>query len=123
MGLIDSYYDSSFQLDDFVVVTCFEKGSSMLNKQVLLLTCALLAFLTVDLPGQSIFSTLTGVVADPAGAVVPGAKVTLRDEQSLSARDSVTNSDGYYTFASVPVGTYSLTIELKGFEIHRVSGI
>jgi Carboxypeptidase regulatory-like domain len=95
----------------------------MLNKQSVLFVCVLLACLTLDLSGQSVFSTLTGVVADPAGAVVPGAKVTLRDEQSGSARDTVTNSDGYYTFASVPVGTYSLLIELKGFENYRVNGI
>lgn len=55
--------------------------------------------------------------------MVPGAKVVLRDAQSGSARDSVTNSDGYYTFASVPAGTYDLVVEIKGFETHRINGI
>ncbi|MGA3201641.1 MAG: carboxypeptidase-like regulatory domain-containing protein [Bryobacteraceae bacterium] len=83
----------------------------------------ILAFLASGLSGQSIFSTITGVVADPAGAVVPGAKVVLRNAQSGSARDTVTNSDGYYTFASVPAGTYDLVVENKGFETHKVNGM
>lgn len=57
--------------------------------------------------GQAIFGTLTGVITDPSGAVVTNAKVTLTDAESASARDTVTDSAGYYTFASVPVGTYN----------------
>lgn len=73
--------------------------------------------------GQGIFATLTGVVSDPSNAVVNGAKVTLIDAASGSARDSVTNSDGYFTFASVPVGKYNLKIEAQGFEAYKADGI
>jgi hypothetical protein len=75
--------------------------------------------------GQSIFATLTGVVSDPSGAVVPNATVKLKNEQSGSLRDTVTNSDGYYTFASVSAGdfTYELTVELKGFVTYKASGL
>jgi hypothetical protein len=85
--------------------------------------CVVLAFFGIGLSAQSIFSTLTGVVTDPAGAVVAGAKVVLKNSDSGSARDTVTNNDGYYTFASVPAGTYNLVVENKGFETHRVNGI
>ena len=46
-------------------------------------------------------------------------------KQSGSLRDTVTNSDGYFTFASVPVGdfTYELTVEAKGFATYKASGI
>jgi hypothetical protein len=84
---------------------------------------ALVLLMAVNLPGQSIFSDLTGVVADPAGAVIPGAKVTLRDAQSGSQRDSVSNNEGYFAFASVPVGSYILTVESKGFETYKLTGI
>ena len=67
--------------------------------------------LASNLSAQGIFGTLTGVVTDPTQAVVGKAKVTLKDAQSGSQRDTVTNSEGYYTFASVPVGTYALTVE------------
>ena len=74
---------------------------------------------------QSLFATLTGIVSDPTGAVVPGASVTLREEKSNSLRTSVTDSAGYFTFASVSVGdfTYELTVESKGFRIDKLPGI
>ena len=79
--------------------------------------------LSATLAAQGIYGTLTGVVSDPTQAVVAGAKVTLRDTQSGSLRTTVTNGDGYFTFASVPVGSYEVSIEAKGFENYKVSGI
>ena len=75
--------------------------------------------------GQSIFATLTGMVSDPSGAVVPNAKVHLRNESTGSMRDTVTNSDGYFTFASLAVGdfTYDLMIDAQGFATYKASGI
>src|SRR5438876_145259 len=75
--------------------------------------------------GQSIFATLTGVVSDPSGAVVPNAKVHLRNESTGSLRDTVTNADGYFTFASIAVGdfTYELTVEARGFATYKAAGI
>src|SRR2546427_7537117 len=75
--------------------------------------------------GQAIFATLTGVVSDPSGAVVPNAKVRLRNESTGSLRDTVTNSDGYFSFASLAAGdfTYELTLEAQGFVTYKASGI
>ncbi|MDR3699508.1 MAG: TonB-dependent receptor [Candidatus Sulfopaludibacter sp.] len=84
---------------------------------------ALAAMLATNLAAQGIYATLTGLVTDQSQAVVAGGKVTLKDAQSGSLRDSVTNSDGYFTFASVPVGSYELSIEAKGFSTYKVSGI
>src|SRR5450432_4059323 len=84
---------------------------------------ALVAGLTGNLSAQGIYATLTGVVSDPSQAVVAKAKVSLKDTQSGSQRESVTNNDGYFTFASVPVGTYDLTVEAKGFNIYKVTGV
>jgi hypothetical protein len=66
---------------------------------------------------------VTGVVSDPSNAVVTKAKVVLRDIQSGSQRETQTNSDGYFTFASVPVGTYEMTVEASGFSIGKVARI
>ncbi len=72
---------------------------------------------------QGIFATLTGVVSDPTGGVVPNAKITLRDSASGSTRDTTTNGEGYYTFASVPVGNYELTVEAGNFRQYKASDI
>jgi hypothetical protein len=75
--------------------------------------------------GQSIFATLTGVVSDPSGAVIPNAKVHLRNEATGSLRDTVTNTDGYFSFASIAVGdfTYELSVEAQGFTTYKASGV
>ena len=85
---------------------------------------ALATRLATNLAAQGIYATLTG----SGDRSIPGAwsrraKVTLKDAQSGSQRDTVTNSDGYFTFASVPVGSYQLTVEAKGFDTYRVAGI
>ena len=73
--------------------------------------------------GQSIFATLSGTVADASGAVVPGASITLTNTASGDVRKSVSNQDGYYSFTSVPTGTYDLLVEAKGFQSVRETGI
>src|SRR5689334_7932823 len=72
---------------------------------------------------QAIFATLTGIVSDSSGAVVANAKVTLRNSLSGDVRESTTDGQGYYTFASVPVGTYNLTVEAPGFQNFKVNDI
>ncbi len=90
-----------------------------------LLGLALLVMPARQLRAQSLFATLTGVVSDPSGAVVPNATVRLVNEQSASTRETVTNAEGYYSFASVAVGnfTYKLTVEARGFSTYEAPGL
>src|SRR5215470_3285834 len=95
----------------------------MSNRVKFAVMVCLLALLGANAWGQGIFATLTGVVSDPSNAMVNAAKVTLTDAISGSSRETLTNGDGYFTFASVPVGTYNLTVEAQGFQSYRASGI
>jgi hypothetical protein len=95
----------------------------MIRSPKFLAAFALLCALAANLPAQSIYATLTGVVSDPSQALVAQATVKLRDEGSGSLRETVTNSVGYFTFASVPVGAYELTIAVAGFETYKEQGI
>ena len=72
---------------------------------------------------QGIFSTITGTVQDPSGAVIPGAQVTLTNAASGTVRQTTANAQGYYTFASVPVGTYNLDVTSAGFQKFELKGI
>jgi hypothetical protein len=56
---------------------------------------------------------------------VPQAKVKLVNEKSGDTRETVTNNDGYYTFAGMAVGdlSYKLTVEAKGFVTYDAPGI
>ncbi len=97
----------------------------MKNLMKFLVGVALLTVLATRLPAQSLFASLTGIVSDPSGAVVPNATVKLINEQSGSAYNSVADAQGYYSFNSVSVGdfTYKLTVESKGFETYQATGL
>lgn len=68
--------------------------------------------------------TLTGVVKDTDGGVVPGAKVKLvNTSDKSSVRSTVSSGDGFFSIAAVQTGTYNLTVTVKGFEEYVVTGI
>ncbi|MEJ2007718.1 MAG: carboxypeptidase regulatory-like domain-containing protein [Acidobacteriota bacterium] len=93
---------------------------------VKLVVClALMVAFAAPASAQGLFATLTGIVSDPSGAVVPGATVKLINEASGSTRVTTTDASGYYTFASVIVGdfTYKLTVESKGFSTYVAPGL
>src|SRR5829696_7576392 len=76
-----------------------------------------------SLSAQSIYGTLTGIVSDPSNAVIANANIKLREQQSGVVRETVTNSEGYYTFASVPAGGYEITVTAPGFESYSQTGV
>jgi len=57
--------------------------------------------------------TITGMVKDPTGAVVPGARVTITSENG-GTRETTTGPAGSYTFRQVPPGTYSVSVTYQG---------
>ena len=99
------------------------KGVFMIRMTKVLAACVFLCAVANNLPAQSLYATLTGVVSDPTQALVGQATVKLRDERSGSMRETVTNREGYFTFVSVPVGTYELTVTAPGFETYRETSI
>jgi hypothetical protein len=96
-----------------------------MSKRIISLLSAITVaiLLCANVWSQGIFATLTGIVSDSSGAVVSNANVKLRDAASGSERTTVTDSQGYYTFASVPVGTYILSVELAGFQGYKAADI
>ena len=62
---------------------------------------------------------ILGTVKDQAGAVVPGAKVTLTDEGTGAVATMVSRLDGSYVFTPVRIGSYAVTAEVRGFETAR----
>jgi hypothetical protein len=72
---------------------------------------------------QQTNATIVGNVSDTTGAVVAGAKVTATEAATNAVRSTVTDGVGAYTLPSLPVGIYSLTVEIAGFESQKASGI
>src|SRR3954452_4916500 len=84
------------------------------------------AFLYVVVPpaclGQTSTSSINGVVTDTSGAVIPGAAVTVKNEETGITNRQNTNDSGLYSFPALPAGNYSVTVELKGFRTARKTG-
>ncbi|HKO19338.1 MAG TPA: carboxypeptidase-like regulatory domain-containing protein [Acidobacteriaceae bacterium] len=59
---------------------------------------------------------VSGHVADPTGAVLPGVEVTLTETATAAVRKTVTTQAGDYTFTEVPPGFYTLKLEHAGFK-------
>jgi hypothetical protein len=90
------------------------------NLSSILLLSLLLA---VPALAQRVASTIRGTVKDTTGAVIVGAKVSVKNEATGLARASETNASGSYAFADLPIGTYSITIEYPGFKNSLTRGI
>ena len=65
---------------------------------------------------QSGRGRIEGVVVDPSGARVPGAKVQVVETQTNSTLDFATNGQGLYVAPSLPVGTYRVVVQKEGFK-------
>src|SRR5580700_6933914 len=93
--------------------------------RILLALLALALFFVVPtfLAAQDVAS-ITGVVTDPSGAVVPGVEVTLTNPQTGVSNKAVANDLGSYTFSQVKPGPgYKIEFKHPGFKSAVVSGL
>ena len=65
-------------------------------------------------PAQT--GTISGVVEDTTGGALPGVTVTLQSQDRGFTRSTVTDENGRYVFPAVPIGPYSVSATLQGFE-------
>ena len=59
---------------------------------------------------------IRGAVQDATKAVVPRAKVELRNQDTNIAREATTSTEGGYFFGGIPPGKYELSVEAQGFK-------
>jgi hypothetical protein len=71
----------------------------------------------------SFFTSLSGTVTDTSGAVIPGANVQVKNIGTGETKDTVSGTDGGFTVASIPGGTYSVTVSLMGFKTAVLSNV
>jgi len=87
------------------------------------LLIAALAVSQVPAFAQFAAGSIGATVTDATGAIVPGAKVTLKNEATGSLRDTVTNGAGYFEFPSILPATYTVTIMASGLQTFEETGI
>src|SRR5688572_30086750 len=82
--------------------------------------CTLLVLASLLLPSLASAQTadIIGRVTDSSGGVLPGATVTVENVGTRDVRTAVTSDTGDYVFTFLPIGTYTVKIELQGFSAY-----
>src|SRR5271170_1646837 len=96
-----------------------QRGGPM---RILAVTLCALFFAAAAFP-QTSTGTITGTVTDPAGAVVAGASVEVRNTDTGVLYPTVTTNTGLYTVINLPLGGYSVTVTVPGFKKFTRSGL
>jgi hypothetical protein len=95
------------------------QGECMNWKRFFVAMFALLAVLSISstrLAAQTSTSgDITGVVTDQTGAIVPDAKVTLKDNAKGNSQDATTNREGVYHFYLLTPSSYTVSVSATGF--------
>ena len=74
-------------------------------------------------PAQTVSGNLAGTIYDQTGAIVPNAKVVVKNEATGVETSTIGTNAGQYRISNLPVGTYDLTITAPGFTTAQVTGV
>jgi len=88
-----------------------------------LLVAAVLIVTSCGLFAQETTGGLTGTIKDASGAVVSGAHVEVTSPNLAGGKSLDTDSAGYYRFANLPPGEYTITVTAKGFRTAKRAGL
>ena len=84
---------------------------------------SLIFLLAAVASAQTFRGTILGTVTDPNGAVVSGAKVTVKNASTGLERSTTTDDSGNYTVAELPIGSYEVRVDRTGFVPTVVSNV
>ncbi len=73
--------------------------------------------------GQQDRATVTGVVTDPSGAVIPNAEIVIVNLNTGVQLQTVSNETGAFTLPNVPAGSYDMRVSSSGFKTYSRTGI
>ena len=93
-----------------------------LSRFTLAITVLLTFALAASVAAQTFTGGVRGVVSDVNG-VIPGVAVTLTNEATNVARETVTNDVGQYNFPAVPPGTYRVRATITGYKAFERGGL
>jgi len=88
-----------------------------------LLSLAVLLALPAASFGQTFRGGISGLVTDQSGAVVPGAQVTAEETATNTSYKTVSSSAGEFSFANLPLGSYTVAVAASGFKSEKVDKV
>jgi hypothetical protein len=96
-------------------VTEWSRYQSVFVFVIVLLGCAKLF--------AGVTASISGTVMDPSGAAIQGATVTATNTDTGIAQSQRTNAQGFYSFQSLPLGHYDVSVQQAGFKMYRQTGL
>jgi hypothetical protein len=87
------------------------------------MTFFIMGILSTALAWAGVGGSISGIVKDPSGRVVPNADVTVREVSTGLLYHAHTDSKGYYTLLALPVGRYELEVQAPGFRNYQRKNI
>ena len=106
-------------------VACMRERRRLLLLPAALIAAIAAAIVCLPLPAgaQALYGSLTGTISDVSGGGVPGATVTIKNEDTGLELSATTDSTGTYTIRNIAGGTYALKATLQGFKEYVQTGI
>jgi hypothetical protein len=85
--------------------------------------CLLVALVAAPAMAQRTTGTIVGTVKDETGGALPGVTVTIRSAVLMGTQTTTSNAEGFYRFAALPPGSYTLTFTQAGFGTVNREGV
>lgn len=86
-------------------------------------TLLMLALSVAPVAAQVLYGSITGVIEDPSGSVVPGAKLTLTNTATGQVYEGTADTNGIYNILNILPGVYELKVSQQGFKSQQRTGI
>ncbi len=86
-----------------------------------LLTATLVGIAAPSFAQPAQTGTISGEIKDTTGGVLPGVTVTITSQDRGFSRDAVSDGNGRYVFPAVPIGLYTISATLQGFQTATVT--
>src|SRR5438093_11785445 len=87
----------------------------MIQSRVFVVVCSLLFFISGTAYSQAPTATISGIVRDQTGAVLPGVSIQVVNRETGSVRMAMTDEAGRYRVPALEAGTYAIEGTLTGF--------
>ena len=99
-------------------------SNSQLSALSLKIFAAVLLCAAVCVPGygQTVVGRISGTIQDANGAAIPNATITVTNTANNLVRTGTADQNGFYTVTNLPVGTYTIEAEQKGFKKGVIAG-
>jgi Carboxypeptidase regulatory-like domain len=89
----------------------------------LLLKAVLLLLFSLPAASQTSFGRISGIITDPGGAPITSVDVLIRNVETQGTRTVTTDSGGFYSATELPIGSYTVEVNQKGFRRQQRTNI